>query len=108
MTVSHCVAPWRWPKLYPDDWLQFVNEKHTHYTVEMRHQDGDFITQLDLKPRMFLHPNRDVAVMHFDDEDKAISLLKKLDFETNLDFRADDALPGDYNGVRHLHTPILL
>ncbi len=99
LTVSHGVAPWRWPKLYPDDWLQYVNEKHTHYTVEMRHIDGEFITQLDLKSRIYLHSHRDLAVMHFEEEDKALGLLKKLDLTTNLDFNCEDRLPADFSKV---------
>ena len=60
ITCSHVVAPWKWPKYYPAEWLQAVNESHTYYTVEVRHSDGVFHTQLDLLPRVYHHPTRDL------------------------------------------------
>lgn len=81
LTVSHVVAPWKFPKLYPNEWLTFVNEKHTHFTMELRHEDGTHITQLDLLPKAFLHPTRDLAILHFEDETHALMMMKKLDVE---------------------------
>jgi len=81
LTVSHAVAPWKWPKLYPDEWLQYVNEKHTHYTVELRHEDGIFVHQADLLSRPYLHANRDLAVLHLEDESQTIELYRRMGVE---------------------------
>lgn len=85
VTCSHVVAPWRWPKLYPDDYLKHVNEKHTHYTIEMRHENGVFVHQADLHPRIYHHPTRDLAVMYMDCEDDTTELYMGLNLETELD-----------------------
>lgn len=85
MTVSHGVAPWKWPKLYPDDWLRHVNEKHTHYTVEMRYEDGIMINQGDLLPKVYHHPTRDLAALHIEFEDEIAELYMELNLETELD-----------------------
>ena len=76
LTASHVVAPWRFPKYYPDEWLQFVNEKHTHYTVELRHDDGVFMTQSELLPAAIHHVNRDMATLHFDNESVVTDLME--------------------------------
>lgn len=68
LTASHIVSPWRWPKLYGDDFLRFINEKNTHYTIEFRHDDGSLMTQLECLPRSYHHPSRDLAVLHLEDE----------------------------------------
>jgi hypothetical protein len=80
LTASHVVAPWRWPKHYPDEWLQHVNETHTHYTLELRHPDGTFITQAELLPQSYHHPTRDLSVLHLEDEENTLELLKSLDY----------------------------
>lgn len=78
LTASHVVAPWKWPKYYPDDWLQFVNEKHTTYTAESRHDDGIFATQCELRPVSYHHGTRDLAVLHLDNEDEVLELLDEI------------------------------
>jgi hypothetical protein len=85
MTVSHLVAPWKWPKLYPDPWLQTIDERHTHYTMEVRYDDGVFINQMDLLPRAFHHPSRDLAILHLESEDETVQLWQDLGFGTELD-----------------------
>jgi len=80
LTASHIVSPWRWPKFYPDEWLQYLNERHTHYTMELRHEDGSFITQSELVPTTYHHPSRDVAALHLDDEDEAMDMMGSLGF----------------------------
>lgn len=75
LTASHVVAPWKWPKYYPEEWLQHVCEKHTTYTAEVRHSDGVFATQSDLKPVSYHHPTRDLAVLHFENELEVLELM---------------------------------
>jgi len=94
LTASHVVAPWRFPKYYPDEWLQFVNEKHTHYTVELRHEDGVFMTQSELLPAAVHHASRDLAVLHLENESTVNDLLKNLGFEA-ADLRDAQLVPGE-------------
>jgi len=41
-----------------------VNEKHTVHTVEVRYDDGIFMIQLDLYPKVYHHPTKDLCVLH--------------------------------------------
>jgi len=45
-----------------------VNESHTHYTIELRNDDGSFIVQQDLLPRAFHHASKDLAILHLEKE----------------------------------------
>ena len=89
VTCSHVLAPWRFPKLYPDEWLRDINEKHTHYTIEMRYEDGVFINSGDLYPMVFHHPTRDMAVIHIDQEKMTTDLYKDLQLETEMDILSE-------------------
>ena len=80
LTSSHVVAPWRWPKYYPEEWLRSVNEKHTYYTVEIRHPDGMFLTTIELAPVSYHHAKRDVAILKFENEDDAINILAECNY----------------------------
>ena len=81
VTSSHVVSPWRWPRYYPDEWLQFVNEKHTHYTVEVRDDSGVFVCQVECNPVVYNHPNKDLAILHLADEAESLALLEEVGFE---------------------------
>jgi hypothetical protein len=76
LTVSHAAVPWKWPKLYKEEWLQFINEKNVLYTLEPRWRDGVFATQADIIQQVYLHPNRDLAVLHLQDEDEFVKLIE--------------------------------
>lgn len=84
MTSSHVVAPWKWPKYYQEEWnwLSEVNEKHVHYTAEIRHNDGMFLQSFDVLPISYHHQHRDVAIMHFDEEEEVIRSLNEFDIKT--------------------------
>ena len=58
-----------------------INENHTFYTVELRAPNGDIYTQLDLKPFIFHHPERDIAVLHLTEETEVLELIKGMNFE---------------------------
>ena len=88
VTVSHCIAPWRFPKYYPEPWVQAVNEQHTHYTIEMRGNDGKFICQVDCIPRSYHHKTKDLAVLHIQEEDHYINKVFN-----HLNIKADELLP---------------
>eukprot|EP01031_Cornospumella_fuschlensis_P039509 gene39509-48104_t len=100
LTVSHAAAPWRWPKLFGESWLQFVNEKHCHYTTELRFSDGNLVTQMDLSRHLYLHPTRDLAVLHLEEEKDGIDLFKSLKLETE-----NVLLPADAHPLRN-QTPL--
>lgn len=75
ITCSHVAAPWKWPKYYPEEWLSAVNETHTHYTVEIRQDNGIFLTQTELIPNVYHHSTRDLAVLHLENEQTNIESL---------------------------------
>ena len=89
MTCSHVVAPWKWPKLYPDDFLKYVSEKHTHNTVEFRELDGMQFYQAELIPKAYHHPTRDLCVMHLENEATAVEMLTSAGVNFNLRFSAN-------------------
>lgn len=77
VTASHVIAPWRFPKYYPDDWLKFVNQNHTYYTLEVRDENGLICGTTELLPTSFHHHTRDVAILHIDDEVKALQIFEE-------------------------------
>jgi hypothetical protein len=82
LTSSHVIAPWKYPKYYSQEFVSYINESHTHYTVELRNEDGTFITQSELIPRSFHHSNRDLAILHLDDENNVMKTLESLQLES--------------------------
>ena len=81
VTSSHIAAPWRWPGHYDEEYLKYICEKDTHYTVELRHADGSLMTQVECLPRTFHHPKRDLAILHLEDESNAMKVLDRLGFK---------------------------
>ena len=81
VTSSHVVSPWKWPRYYPEEWLQFVTEEHTHYTLEIRDDTGVFISQVECNPVTYHHANKDLAVLHLADEQENLSLLEDIGYE---------------------------
>ncbi len=47
-------------------------------SAELRSENGVFITQLDLEPSVFHHKERDISVLHFEDEKTVLDTLKKI------------------------------
>ncbi len=72
------IAPWKWPKYYPQEWLKFVNESHTFYSIEVRHPDGIFEFQSELLPITYHHATKDLAAVNLMNEDKTIDTLQTL------------------------------
>jgi hypothetical protein len=71
LTASHVVAPWRFPKYYPDEWLRYVNQNHTQYTLEIRDDHGVMLGTSSILASTHHHSSRDLAVMHLEDEASA-------------------------------------
>ena len=66
ITTSHSVAPWKFRNLYPEEWLQAIDEKNTYYTIESRHKDGLFLSQSELLTKTFHHKESDLAILHLE------------------------------------------
>jgi len=100
LTCSHVTSPWLWPKYYNQDWLKAVDHRHVFYTVEVRHEDGVFATQIDLLARSYHHSFKDLSVLHFENEESACSDLQVAGFEAlniqNKKFNGEDLL--DFQG----------
>ena len=94
VTASHVVAPWRFPKYYPDDWLRYVNENHTKYTVEVRDEDGFLTTESELLSASYHHSSRDLAVLHLDEEDEALEIFEYENIES-LELLARELIEGE-------------
>ena len=77
--LAHIVSPWKWRNYYSQDWIQAVNQSHTYYTAELRHDDGVFSTQIELLPRTFHHKKRDLAILHIEDEHAACEIFQSLE-----------------------------
>lgn len=101
VTSSHNLAPWRFPKYYSDPFLEYVNEGHIHYTLEVRNSQGESVSSIDILPNSFHHRNRDIGIVHFDkDESKVLSVFKnlmhkKLDIEN---YTASDQEQVEFHG----------
>ena len=76
VTASHVIAPWRFPKYYPDEWLQFVNQSHTRHTIEIRDESGFLTAESQLFSHSYHHATRDLAVLHLDDENEALEMFE--------------------------------
>ncbi len=69
-----------------------MNNDHTHFTVEARQEDGSMLVQLDLLPRAFYHSTRDLAVLHFEDEQSSTDLLDMIQYNKKLQLTDEDQL----------------
>lgn len=81
ITCRHNIAPWIYPKYYPDDFLRSVDEKNVCHTIETRGLDGQWITMNLLYPIIYHHLELDIAVLHLIDEDKSIESLLKANMQ---------------------------
>lgn len=97
VTSSHVVSPWKWPNYYPDEWLQHVNEQHTYYTLEVRDEHGVFITQAECRPVTYHHSNKDLAVLHMDDEGDSLAMMKEAGYKP-LSMIPHSSSSGESNG----------
>jgi hypothetical protein len=106
ITSSHVASPWLWPNYYTQEWLRELNETHSHYTIELRQDDGVFMTQIDLKPSVYHHPTRDLAVLHLEEksEQKDLELLQDLGYQKLL-LSEQNLLQGQVISVYILHYP---
>lgn len=65
--------------------------------MEPRYEDGAFVTQRHFEPRVYLHPTRDLAVTHLEDEEKTINMLRNRlsnTYESRLDLCDEKIVSG--------------
>lgn len=113
LTVSHGLAPWRWPKQYQMEengthaWLRALTEENTIFTLEVRHEKtGLFSSQTDLSTSVYHHEaatssgtRRDLAVLHLQVDDTR--LLRKRP-EASEKERQQDMAEQELAAVRRL------
>lgn len=84
---SHVLAPFLWRDYYPHDWLTTVRAEHCAYALEVYdnvdvENEGESLEPLAkfaLNPQPFHHPEgRDLALIHLQDEEASLKLMKKL------------------------------
>lgn len=81
---SHVLSPFLWKDYYPQDWLSRVRQEHCSYTLEVYDSDREEnpeepLAKLALNSEPFHHPEgRDIALIHFREEDSSLKLLKKV------------------------------
>jgi hypothetical protein len=91
---SHVLAPFLWKDYYPQDWLSHVRREHCVYSVEVfdAEQPEESLAKIALNPEPFHHPEgRDIALIHFKEEQSSLDLLKSLGVEIQH-FRDPDKL----------------
>jgi hypothetical protein len=81
VTSSHNVAPWKFPKYYPEPFMKMINEDHVHFTAEIRMANGEMLSACDLSPVSFHHDSKDIAVLHLLDETAALNGFQQLGFK---------------------------
>lgn len=83
LTSAHVVQPYLWRNYYPQEWMNFVEQKHTKVTLEIRSPksaSADFHAQFELDcNRIRAHPFRDCAALALtaSDEKRYLSGDKK-------------------------------
>jgi hypothetical protein len=104
---SHVLSPFLWKDYYPQDWLSKVRQEHCRYSLEVvqhneaqqQHDDNDAdvattakkqqqllpatntksLAKLSLNSTPYHHPEgRDVALLHFEQEESSLKILKNL------------------------------
>jgi len=75
--------------MFPDEYLRHVNEKHTHYTIEMRHPDGIMLCQGDMHPRVYHHGSRDMASLYIGPETDIVEHYADNGLEIGLDLLSE-------------------
>jgi hypothetical protein len=91
---SHVLSPFLWRNYYPQDWLSQVRQEHCAYSVEVfdPEQPDQALAKLALNPAPYHNPEgRDIALVHFREEESSLKMLMGLGVEV-LHFRDADKL----------------
>lgn len=82
---SHVLAPYQWKEYYPQDWLSVVRQEHCKYSLGVYDTDHqtEALATIDVHSQPFHHPEgRDIALLHFRDEEQALETLRDLGVPT--------------------------
>jgi hypothetical protein len=82
---SHVLAPYLWKDYYPQDWLSVVRQEHCKYSLGVydTDQQTEALVTIDVNSQPFHHPEgRDIALLHFRDEEQALDTLREFGVET--------------------------
>lgn len=81
LTSAHVAQPWRWPQYYPHDWIQFIHDEHTQYSLDIRADDGRVVKSYQLdRSTISPHPSRDVASLSLEAEAEVAYLSQAEEF----------------------------
>ena len=78
--LTRCLCK-RWQDYYPQDWLKRVRAEHCVYSLEVfdPEKPEEALAKLALSKNVFHHPEgRDIALIHFQQEQSSLKLLKNL------------------------------
>lgn len=100
LTSQHVACPWLFPKYFYEkwDWLQHVSEEFVQHSLQLLEptsasQEPRVLVDLPLEPRVWLHEQRDLAMLSLDEIDwQAFS--KQWDLQT-LSLDPSPASAGD-------------
>jgi hypothetical protein len=74
LTSQHVVLPWLYKYYYAAEWLEYVKQEHTAYTIECR-EGNRIVSQYKLCPEsIYRHPKRDVVALSLDPTHEALFL----------------------------------
>ena len=82
---SHVLAPYQWKEYYPQDWLSVVRQEHCKYSLGVYDTDHqtEALATIEVNSQPFHHPEgRDIALLHFRDEERALETLRDLGVQT--------------------------
>ena len=82
---SHVLAPYLWKDYYPQDWLSVVRQEHCKYSLGVydTDQQTEALATIEVNSQPFHHPEgRDIALLHFRDEELALDTLREFGVET--------------------------
>lgn len=84
---SHVLAPYLWKDYYPQDWLSVVRQEHCKFSLGVYDTDlqTEALATIEVNSQPFHHPEgRDIALLHFGDEEKALDTLREFDVQTQF------------------------
>jgi len=82
LAPAHVTHPWLFPQYYVKEhypWLSFVTEKAVINKLNIRKQkNGQMIFETNFKKKYYLHPKKDLILLHINDEENVINQVSAL------------------------------
>jgi hypothetical protein len=79
------LAPYLWKDYYPQDWLSIVRQEHCKFSLGVYDTDdqSDALATFTVNSQPYHHPEgRDIALLHFRDENESLDTLRNLGVHT--------------------------